>query len=754
MAFGSVDLTPGVNSERTPTLLRAGFIVGILIRFKDSLVQKIGGWVKYFQLAVRGIPRDMHAWLDLNSTEHLFVGTTLQAGVITNGVLRDVTPQYLISDFVPNVSTTANSTAVTIVDPNISNVTVYDSVFFNVPVSQGGIILDGLYPITLINGTHSYQITVPTAATTTESNPTATNNTTASGNATLHFASTPSWVAAGMTIYNLTHPASIPAGTLVQSVTSNTVVMNTNAAAPGVSSADSIVFSSVPIFTTTSGNSLIAVEFYAHGLVAGNTITFPIPTTVGGITISGDYDVISITDANDFTIQGTSAATSSATAPMNGGNTEVNYSITIGPVTPGTGYGLGNYGAGAYGFGTGSGGTQTGTPITATDWTSDNWGEILIVCPAGGGIYYYDPTGGFTNSSIISSAPPLNTGIFLSTTEQILVAYGSSVHEGVGWQHEPLLVQWSDVGNFFQWTASAATQAGNFVIPIGSKIIAGAAVSNQNLLWTDLDLWAMNYIGPPDVFGFNKIGAGMGAVSSHAMQQLRGNVFWMSPTNFCSYTGNGANVIPCPVWDAVFQNLNTNFLQNVRAMPNTPFNEVGWLFPSAASVTGECDSYVKFNITEPGSPWDYGIGTALQRSAWIDQTVLGMPIGASSAGLIYQHETTENADGSALMPTFTTGYFYLAEGEDFVVVDQIVPDFKWSLFGGSGSATIQLSFNMLNYPGDTPTTYGPFPVTETTEYVWSRMRGRLMSITGSSADLNSFWRIGSIKYRYNKAGRR
>lgn len=210
--------------------------------------------------------------------------------------------------------------------------------------------------------------------------------------------------------------------------------------------------------------------------------------------------------------------------------------------------------------------------------------------------------------------------------------------------------------------------------------------------------------------------------------------------------------MPCPVWDAVFQNINTSFLQNIRAMPNTPYNEVGWLYPSSASSSGECDSYVKMNVTEPGAPWDYG---PMQRSAWIDQSVLGMPIATTSGGIIYQHETTNDADNNPLMASFTTGEFYLGEGEEFVIVDQVIPDFKWNTFDGSASnAQVSLTFNISNYPGETPTQYGPFVVSQLTKYITTRFRGRLMSITVSSSDLNSFWRLGSCKYRYASAGRR
>lgn len=751
MAYATVTLIPGVNVERTPTLLRAGYSQSSLIRFRDSLVQKLGGWLRFYPFQVNGVPRDLHAWQDLNQVSHLGVGTTTQLGVITNGAITDITPQTFTSDFVPNVSTTNASTSVGITDPNIANVTVYDAVFFNVPVSIAGLILDGLYQIASVTGTTSYTINAATNANATETNPTATNNTTSPGNNTLNFASTPTWITAGMLIYDLTTPSALPLGTTVLSKTGTTVVMNGNAAGAGVGSGDNIIFISIPVFTTTINTSIVSVNFLNHGVAVSERVTFAIPTTVNGVTVVGDYTVLSVPDVNTYTIQGSTAATASGSMAMNGGNLELVYHITLGPLPTGSGYGLGNYGAGAYGFGTSSGSVQTGTRITAKDWTSDNWGEILIACPQNGGIYQYDPTGGFLNSAIISTAPPFNTGIFVSTNEQILVAYGSSTQESVGFQQDPMLVQWSTSGDFTNWTVSAATQAGNFRIPIGSRIMTGTAVSNQNLLWTDLDLWAMNYIGPPDVFGFTKIGAGAGAVSLHAAQQLRGSVFWMGRTNFYGYMSGGASVLPCPVWDAVFQNLNLNFLQNIRAMPNTPFNEAGWFFPSTASTNGECDTYVKMNITEPGAPWDIG---PMQRSAWIDQTILGNPIGASPQGFIYQHETDPNADGAPITSSFTTGYFYLSEGEEYAFVDQVIPDFKWSTYTGGASAQIQLTFSVVNYPGDTPVIYGPYIVTQATEFISPRFRGRLASITVTSSDLNSWWRLGSIKYRFAPAGRR
>jgi len=678
MPYGSVTLIPGVTTERTPTLNQAGISQSQLIRFRDNLVQKYGGWSKFYAFNISGIPRDLHAWQDLNGAEHLLAGTTGSLNMITSGSLVAITPQQIISNTGPNFSTIGNSTTVTIADPNISGLSSFDTVMINTPVTVGSAIISGLYTIVTLGGT-GYKINVATAAFTT------------------------------------------------------------------VTSAGS-----VPLFQTTATSNLVNVLFTSHGLSSTGfiNVAFQATTSLSGVTIFGVYPAVWI-DTNNFSINANTLATAAATVFMNNGSASFQYFINLGPSSSGSGYGTGGYGAGGYGTGAISA-FQTGTTITATDWTSDNWGEIALANPTGGPIYQYDPTGGFTTASMIVTAPPFNGGIFISNSLQILFAWGSTANASLGQSQDPMLVRWSDQGDYTQFITLTTNQAGQFRIPIGSVIRGGMAVSNQNLFWTDLDLWAATYKGFPLVFGFNKIGAGAGLISSHAAQQFRGSVYWMGASNFYSYDSNGVSVMPCTVWDFVFQNSNTSFLQNVRAMPNTPYNEIGWLFPSSASVSGENDSYVKMNVTEPTKPWDYG---TLPRSAWMDQTILGPPISATSNGIIYSQETTNDADGQPMTSSFTTGYFVIAEGEDFAFVDVIIPDFKWALYGASGSAQVQMTFNVINYPGDTPVSYGPYTVTATTEFISVRFRGRQMSITVLTNDQGSFYRLGKCRYRYAPSGR-
>lgn len=683
MPFSGVKLNPGVNVERTPLLLEAGCAASRLIRYRDSLIQKYGGWQKFYPLSVSGTPRDLHAWQDLNQIDRLAIGTTSQIATISSGQLSSLTPQTLLSDFAPDFTTINGDPLVEVEDPNIANVTVFDSVFFNTPVSVGGTILSGLYPIEVITGVSKYKIRA-----------------------------------------SLTPTASVAGG------------------------------GAVPEFTTTSGSTTVSVKLDDHGLTPdSDAVSFPVATTGNGVTVFGLYSALAITDPDNFTILVNTQASASGSFDMNGGDAQVVYYLALGPLATGVGYGLGGYGLGGYGTGVVPS-SQTGTPITATDWTTDNWGEILLACPENGGIYYWEPTGGFTNMTLIPSAPVFNAGMFVSTSAQIVIAYGSTIQEQIGVVQDPMLVQWCDSGNFFDWTPSDTNLARNFRIPIGSRIVGGLPVANQNLIWTDLDLWIMNFIGFPNVYGFNKIGAGAGAASSHSMQQLRGGVYWMGRSNFYRYAGSGVEVVECPVWDAVFQNLNVDFLKNIRAMPNTAFNEVGYLYPSLASVDGENDSYVKQNIEEPGKPWDYGPIGAMPRSAWIDQNVFGPPISTSPGGVIYSQETGNDADGQPLVWSFRTGMFRLAEGETYTMVDQVRPDFKYGEFGQPKDAQINMTFRSYNFPEDVPVVHGPFTVTQATQYLSTRIRGGLMDIEVEGSDLGSFARLGYVRFRFGQAGRR
>lgn len=500
----------------------------------------------------------------------------------------------------------------------------------------------------------------------------------------------------------------------------------------------------VPSFAVTSGSPVVTVTLANHGKAVGNQVAYLVPTTIGGVTISGVYIVQTVPTANTYTIVAANSATATTTGSMNGGQLNLTRWLVQGPQAVGTGFGAGGYGSG--GFGTGVTPVFTpGTKLAATDWWLDNVSEVLVSCPTGGPIFYWTNTNGYANSALVPSAPTANQGMFVSLPSQQIMAWGSS-YNGVS---DPLQIRWSDAFNFDIWYPTATNQAGGYRIPTGSRIVAGLQGPQQTYWFTDIDLYVGQYVGAPDVWHFNKFASGCGLIAPKAVVNASGAIFWMSQKQFFMISeGAGAAPIQCPVWDVIFQNLNTSYINNICCGANAQFNEVVWYYPSAAS-TGQNDSYVCYNWQLQA--WDYG---PIVRTAWIDQSVWGGPIGSSTDGYLYQHETSNDAAGQPISSNFTTGYSSLTNGEDFVFVDYVVPDFKWGQYSQSQTAQIQITFNVVDYPGQTPRTYGPFTVSKQTTAINPRFRGRFMQLKVASSDLGSFWRIGSIRFRYAQDGRR
>lgn len=671
MPMVSVNLIPGVNTEKTLAANEAGVSQSQLLRYKDGMIQTYGGWASLGAITIPSTVRDLHAWQDISAVDWLSAAATNNLIVASSSASYDVTPQTIVSNVAPNLSISSGSQLVTVVDAN-SGPSIYNTVFFNTPISIGNLFLNGAYPIASVLSTGSYIITSSIAASTT--------------------------------------------------ITSS---------------------GKLPIFNTTAGSAIVTGTISNNGFTTtlGSQQSFRAPTTVDGLTISGAYQISSIIDSTQFTITATTQASSTNQATMNASLAQYVYYVTLGPPPTGIGFGGGGFGSGGFGTGAATAGTA-GTPITAVDWSEDNWGEVLLACPKDGAIYTWSPHSGFQNSQVINQAPFFNGGIFISMPQQILVAWKSVQSTGT---QDNLIVRWSNALDYTNWTVSNQTTAGSFHIPTGSVIVGGMQAPNYGVIWTDIDVWIMQYIGGDIIFNFTRAGAGCGLIGQHAAGVIAGEVYWCGKSSFFKLGASGVEPIQCSVWDFIFQNMNTAMAYKIRCCPNSAFNEIMWEFPSTNST--ENDSYVKYNILE--KEWDYGL---MSRTAWIDVSVLGNPISTDTNGTIFQHETGQAFPGTPVT-SFRTGWWAIADGNELSFVDWLLPDFKWSLYSGAQNAQINLTVFTVDYPGDTPRTYGPFTVTQATEYINPRLRGRLMSMLVQSNN-NIFWRLGRIRYRVAPAGRR
>lgn len=832
MPHSSLRLIPGVDTNKTLTLNEAAISETSLVRFIPDrtglgLVQKLGGWTKFYGSQIGSTVRALWAWEDINARSWLGVGATQSLSAIENGGLLTITPQTTVAS--ASVVVTGGSWS-----SGTATLTFATSAVFQVGdtvvvsgVSPSG--YNGTYVLTAVSTTSiSYALVsdpgawtsggsiasddrVSVACTTTSSAPPVAANSVV----------TITDVGSKLDSYDVVDiRTQISVGGLILfglyqvirvsddqfSVQARDALGNPTYATSAVANGGA-----VPSFAFTSGSSVVTVTLNNHGFVAGDTFPILIETISGTVRLFGNY-IVQTPTTNTFTINADSAATATATisasgtgsvatlthatnyiipvgstivvsgvtpagyngthtvtassagsvsfasattgaqtvagtilvtiAAENGGNASFLYYNGFGPVAANAGYGVGGYGSGGYGSGI-AGTSSTGTSITAVDWSLDNWGETLIASPLDGPIYEWSPSANNPVATVIPQAPQVNEGCFVAMPQRQIIAYGSTFN-GV---KDPLLVRWCDVANYNSWIGLVTNQAGSYRIPKGSKIIQGIQGPQQALLWTDLAIWAMQYVGPPYVYQFNELGTGCGLIGRKAAASVNGIVYWMGQSQFFRLAGGGVEPIRCPVWDVIFQDLDTDNLDKIRVAPNSRFGEISWFYPTNSNG-GEVSHYVKYNFIL--DQWDFG---ELARTAWINESVLGPPIGAAPNQYIYQHETSPDADGQAMTSSFQTGYFVLTEANVKMFIDQIWPDMKWGYYGGSQNAQVQLTFFVADYAGQTPLQYGPYTMTQATTYITPRFRGRLVSIKMESNDIGSFWRIGNMRYRYQEDGR-
>lgn len=777
MPFESLRIIPGVDVEETESDNAAGISESNFIRWRDNLPEKRGGFTNFVNINYIGRSRALHAWQGFGTDKRFALGTTERLFVTEGGSAQNITPRILINNLEEatsefTLSTTTGSSIVTVIDTQFTDATVYDVVIFNTQVEVGEILIFGSYDIVSVTPGVSYEIetNIPAQATTTTTIfPIFTVTKDSASircdipniNPLISTAPIPYYYAVG-DVVSFTVPTEVAGITIYGDYT--------------VSAADSTGFNftaqnSANQSTTQSLNyQFLNLTYYITvgpplpGIGYGNGFyaSYAETANVTGASSSAGYATLTLSGSHQFLPLET-VTVAGVGAPYNGSHqltsstfNSVSFQLGVAPTLGAGGTVSTTHESGGYGTGVVPIQTPNGTEITATDWTLDNWGEILLACPRNGPIFTWAPSQGYGNAAMIPEAPIVNSGMFLAMPQRQIMAWGST-YTGI---QNPLQIRWCDVGNYNSWAATVINQAGGYNIPTGSLIVRGIQGPTQQYWFTDIDVYVSQYTGPPYVYGFNKVGSGCGLIGQKAVCMLHSNLYWMSQKQFFTLSGtNATQSIPCTVWDFVFQNLNLNYVDNIRAAANSMFNEVNWFFPSVNSTDGENDAYVCFNVLY--NEWDYGY---LPRSAWIDQSVLGGPLATQNyydpdavdpwTTRVYQHETSYNLANLPMPAYFKTGYFTLSNGNDLVFVDWLLPDMKWGEWSQAPNASLEMTFYVTDYPGDTPTQFGPYSITANTPYIEPRFRGRYVQIEVSSNDLNSFWRLGSMRYRYSVAGRR
>jgi hypothetical protein len=537
-------------------------------------------------------------------------------------------------------------------------------------------------------------------------------------------------------------------------------------------------------FAATNGSSTITATDTAHGAVTGDFVTFSGAASLGGqITadvLNQEYQV-NVVDEDTYTFTARTAGTSIASITGNG-------VLNPTPVTA-NGSDTGNGGAsvvGVYQINAGLGVAVTGTGWGSSTWSRgtwgssaastvtnslrlwgvDNFGEDLLFNVRDGGIYYWDTSGddlGADRATALSdlpgadaTTPTIAKQVLVSDRDRHVIVFGCDAQNNIGVQ-DPLLIRFSSQESITTWTAEVTNTAGDLRVGSGSEIITAVETRNQVLVFTDISLHSMQYLGPPFTFGIAQIADNITIAGPNAVTAVDDKVFWMGIGDFYIYTGQTQKV-PCSVRSYIFDDFNTGQSKLVTCALNSTFSEIWWFYPSGSS--NENDRYVIYNYLD--NTWTVG---TMARTAWHDRGLQTYPIAASPDGYLYLHENGQN-DGSTNPVSPITSYIEssqisIGQGNEFVFISRLIPDltFENSI---SDAPSVDFTLQARNFPGgqylqskasevvQSSTT----PVEQFTEQAFVRLRGRSFALKVESDTTNTQWRLGTPRVDIRPDGSR
>ena len=733
MALSEIKFAPGIDKQNTSVGAFGRWVDSDNTRFRYGLPEKVGGWASLLNETVVGVCRKMLDFVDTSGNRYVALGTDKFLLIYYEGQLFDITPFRT-----DNTGTIVTFTSSTLATNSISNKTCTITTTTNHGLIAGDMIV--LDAVTLPGGTglsnadfedKLFQVlTVPTPTTfTINSLNQATAVVATGGSMTVKpYAS----VGPAIQTYGYGFGVGQYGGTVA-----GASVTTINNGGPFNAAATSVILTDSAAFPAT-GTLLIGNELMTY---TTNTVG---TDTISGIT-RGRFGTTDVTHADGATV-------TNATNFTGWGSAVLASTTTLEP-------GL---------------------------WSLDNYGDVLVATIANGKTFTWDSsiaarlstrasqtTAGFetTNNPVASRLT------LISPTTRHLIHFGTCTTLNDEDTQDNMFIRFSTIEGINEYEIKATNTAGSFRLQDGTKIVGAVNAKETILVWTDNALYTMKFVGAPFTFAFEQVGTNCGLIGKNAAVEIDGIAYWMSNSGFFAFDGT-VKTLPCSVEDYIFNDINTTKGQQISAGLNNLYTEVTWWYPTQNSTY--VDRSVVYNYTnEIGQlalgTWYTNTSSTSMRTSWIDSLIYPKPhatkfnsastgtfptvIGETGLGqtVLFEHETGTdqiNPDGSiTTLTSFVQSFDFSLQkdqSETFLSMRRFLPDFKVL------TGTNQITIGITNWPSQTVTnsTYSPFTINSSTEFVSTRARGRYGSIKIENINSGENWRFGTFQIDVQPDGRR
>lgn len=733
MALSEIKFAPGIDKQNTAVGAFGRWIDSDNVRFRYGLPEKVGGWASLLNETIVGVCRKMLDFVDKSGNRYVALGTDKFLLIYFEGQLFDITP--FRTDNTGTIVTFTSSTLAT--DSTTTKQCTITTTSNHGLIAGDMIVLD---TVTLPAGTglsaadfedKLFQVlTAPTPTTfTINSLNQATAVVATGGSMTVQpYAS----VGPALQTYGYGFGVGQFGGTV--SGASVTTINNSGAFNAG---ATSVILTDSSAFPP-SGTLLIGNELMTYS--SNNTGT----DTISGIT-RGQFGTTDVTHSDGTTV-------TNATNYAGWGTAVLASTTTLEP-------GL---------------------------WSLDNYGDVLVATIANGKTFTWNSSiaarlttrASQTTSGFETTDNPVASRLTLiSPTTRHLIHFGTCTTLNDEDTQDNMFIRFSTVEGINEYEIKATNTAGSFRLQDGTKIVGALNAKETILVWTDNALYTMKFVGAPFTFGFEQVGTNCGLIGKNAAVEIDGIAYWMSNSGFFAFDGT-VKTLPCSVEDYVFNDIDTTKGQQISAGLNNLYTEVTWWYPTQGS--SYVDRSVVYNYTDSNrqlalGTWYTNTSSTSMRTSWIDSLIYPRPyatkfnnsdtgtfptvIGETGLGqtVLFEHETGTdqiNPDGSTTTLTSFIQSFDFSlqkdQSETFLSMRRFLPDFKVL------TGTNQITIGITNWPSQTVTnsTYSPFTIDSSTEFVSTRARGRYGSIKIENINSGENWRFGTFQIDVQIDGRR